>query len=148
MNSPTNLKPLAWIRSGDCIICTSHAPDTHGYPCMRRNGGKYRRIARWILLKRHGDLPPSTVSRHTCGNRICIRPDHVIKGSVGDNNRDTVKHGRNCGETGSAAKLTNEDVLLIRRLANDIPIITLAAMLKMRVSYVSDIVHRRYWKNI
>ncbi len=146
MNSPTNLKPLSWMRSGDCIICTSHAPDTHGYPCMRRNGGKYRRIARWILLKRHGDLPPSIVTRHTCGNRKCISPNHIVKGSVADNNRDTVEHGRNCGETASGAKLTEADVILIRSLP--FPIVTIAKMFCMKPSYISDIIHRRYWKHI
>lgn len=39
-------------------------------------------------------IAPKTVVRHTCDMKLCINPAHLIRGSVMDNNRDTVKRGR------------------------------------------------------
>lgn len=33
--------------------------------------------------------------RHRCGNPKCVNPDHLMDGTKGDNNRDTVLQGRN-----------------------------------------------------
>ena len=85
-------KPIAWIKDGDCMICTSHRPDTAGYPCIRRNG-KSGRIGRLILRRKHGKLG-KLVMRHTCDNRMCISPAHIIIGTRMDNIRDMIERGR------------------------------------------------------
>ncbi len=44
-----------------------------------------------------GDIPAGMVVRHCCPggeNRACVNPDHLILGSKGDNNRDTVLRGK------------------------------------------------------
>lgn len=99
-------KVLAWIRDGECIRCTSHRIDSTGYPRMVRHG-KLKSIARWILTRRHGDIPTGMLARHTCDNRWCIRPDHIIIGTKADNMNDRK-------ERGSLGKLTRDQVLQIR----------------------------------
>lgn len=115
MNSKA--RPLTWIREGECIRCTSHALD-NGYPNMWRSG-KRRKIARLILIRRIGAIPSSIVSRHTCDNRWCIRPDHIIGGTRADNNKDRAERAgysstARKGEDVSNSKLTSIQVLQIR----------------------------------
>lgn len=117
-------KPMAWVRDGDCMICTSHACSGSGYPRIYR--GKQRwNISRLILFKRHQGNIEGMVARHTCDRRNCINPGHIVIGTVGDNNRDTVAHGRQrfggtvrdlAGKTKPWAKLTEAQVVEIRAL--------------------------------
>jgi len=149
--SPTNLKPLAWRYEGACIICTSHKADTDGYPSMRRQGGKYRKIARWILLRRHGaGLPRTIVSRHTCDNRACINPDHIVAGTVAENNQDAFNRKRHAfGERQWKAKLTEKDVLSIRLLYKcGIPQPSIATKFGIAKGTVSNIVTGKKWKHV
>jgi hypothetical protein len=141
-------KNLAWIREGDCIRCTSHALDNRGYPRMRR-GGNPIRIARWILIRRHGYIPTGMVSRHTCDNTWCIRPDHIIIGTQSDNIRDRVERCRSAdqrGENGSNSKLTSLQVLEIREatgVAREI-----ATKFGTSIGNVYQIRHGTRWKHI
>lgn len=55
---------------------------------------------------------------HHCDNRRCIRPSHLFLGTCQDNMDDCVRKGRigrAKGETNAAAKITENDVLEIRR---------------------------------
>ena len=54
-------------------------------------------VHRISYLLHKGDIPPGMVVRHCCPggeNRACVNPDHLILGSKGDNNRDTVLRGK------------------------------------------------------
>jgi hypothetical protein len=63
----------------------------------------------------HPDEPEPPVVRHSCDNPPCCNPDHLLGGTVADNNRDRVEHGRNIhGESCHLAKLTAVDVNDIR----------------------------------
>lgn len=54
---------------------------------------------------------------HMCDNRKCINPDHLRAGTHADNCSDKVSKNRQArGEKIGNAKLTTEDILLIRRL--------------------------------
>lgn len=109
-------KPIAWVREGSCIRCTSHALRC-GYPIMKRNG-ECRTIARFILMKRIGGIPNGIVARHSCDNNWCIRPDHIVPGTHSDNIRDRNERGRTArGEKSGNAKLTNLQVQQIREAA-------------------------------
>jgi hypothetical protein len=98
------------------MISTSHALNTSGYPYLERNG-RLSSIARHILYHRCGyDLLPKIIC-HTCDNRACINPDHIILGTHTDNNRNMVERERQArGEQIGTAKLTASDVLAIRAL--------------------------------
>ena len=68
-------------------------------PCSRTHA---MRMARRVLVAKIGrDLRPGEVTRHLCGNAICRNKRHLTVGTQGDNNRDTVRHGRHL-----AGKLT------------------------------------------
>ena len=57
------------------------------------------------------------IVRHTCDNRRCINPKHLVLGTHKDNSQDMVQRGRqvkHCGEVHAMAKLTNEQAQFIR----------------------------------
>lgn len=114
------LKPIAWVRDGECIRCTSHAINpTTGYVICKR-GPKYGSLPRHILIRRHGPLPRSIVTRHTCDNKWCINPAHLIAGTYADNYHDCVSRGRwriRIGAEHGSAKLSEKDALFIKRSA-------------------------------
>lgn len=63
----------------------------------------------------NGPIPEGEVVRHTCDNRGCVRPDHLIAGSHGDNMQDMKDRGRSCQAVRhGATKLTIDDVNEIR----------------------------------
>lgn len=74
----------------------------------------------------HGAIPEGKWVLHKCDNRICVRPSHLYLGTVLENNRDTIKRGRQVpaqniasrpikkGENHYAAKLTAAAVIAIR----------------------------------
>jgi hypothetical protein len=67
----------------------------------------------------HGSIPDGMCLLHTCDNPRCVNPAHLIPGTKADNNRDKVAKHRSSslpGESNPAAKLTNEDVIEIRKL--------------------------------
>ena len=97
-------KPLQWAKRGECIVCISHQVDTAGYPVIRRKG-KFGRIGRLMLRRKYGKLG-KLVMRHTCDNRNCISPAHIIIGTRTDNMRDMISRGRK--RLGRSAKLSLE----------------------------------------
>lgn len=65
------------VKQGDCLIWTG----------ARRTGGRYGRIAidgerfgahRIAYECKHGYLPEHLHIHHTCGNNLCINPDHLV----------------------------------------------------------------------
>ena len=111
---------LAWKFQGACIRSTSHRPDkTTGYVRLTRwqSGRRINlKVPRLILQRRLGHAPD--VARHTCDNPWCINPEHILNGSVTDNNRDKASRGRAHRPVGVAngmAKLTETQVKEIRK---------------------------------
>lgn len=144
----TSKKNLTWIREGECIRCTSHVLDNGGYPRIRM-GGKPTRIARLILIRRMGDIPSDVVSRHTCDNTWCIRPDHIISGTQAENNTDRKERGRSKGQRGEdshRAKLTSLQVLQIRESKERHS--QIASRFGITTKYVSLLKHRGRWSHI
>jgi hypothetical protein len=114
-----NIKPIAWIRDGECIRCTSHSTDGDGYPHTHRNG-KLLTVARQIVLRRFHVPPTGIVARHTCDHTWCINPAHLLSGSQYDNITDMDSRGRRKPRKGTdhgRSKLTDDDVRHIRSSA-------------------------------
>ena len=85
-----------------------------------------------------GPIERKDVIRHTCDNRRCVNPAHLLRGTQSDNMRDMMVRGRapfqknpelykdlgrrtgltQRGENHARAKLSNEDVRIIRYLAS------------------------------
>lgn len=109
-------RKLGWHRDGECIICTSHCVKNDGYPIVRRNG-KTLTWARLILFRRYGNQPTDVHCRHTCDNRLCVNPNHLIPGRNEDNVRDRCERGRTAlADKHFQTKLNPDKVRNIRRL--------------------------------
>lgn len=64
----------------------------------------------------HGEIPSGQVVRHTCDNRKCVNPRHLVIGSHAQNVQDAVDRQRNIrGERVPSHKLSADDVREIRR---------------------------------
>ncbi len=59
-------------------------------PLRRRNEYVHRTAYR----EAHGEIPKGAVVRHTCDNRWCVNPDHLLVGSYADNTRDMYERNR------------------------------------------------------
>lgn len=102
------------VSESGCHICTSHRKDRDGYPIISVNQ-KDCRLSRHTWAQNYGPIPTGSVIRHTCDERACINPSHLILGTQADNMRDKVLRGRTIiGERHPNAKLTIAAVLFIR----------------------------------
>ena len=79
---------------------------------------------------------------HTCDNPPCVNPGHLFVGTPHDNVKDKVQKRRHTfGENHPNAKLTNTDVLEIRKLASDgVWQADLARMYNVNQGHISTIV--------
>jgi hypothetical protein len=67
-----------------------------------------------MLKLKTKELGFETKTRHTCDNRICVNPNHVIAGSAKDNSADMIERNRqSCGEKHHSAKLSEADAIKI-----------------------------------
>ena len=56
-----------------------------------------------------GEIPDGMIVRHTCDNRLCCNPRHLLAGTHQDNVDDMVERGRQSrGEKNANAKITAE----------------------------------------
>lgn len=62
-------------------------PGTHGYGAIRV-GDRVMTTARATYLAFNGELERGEVPRHTCDVKLCVRPDHLIRGTNADNADD------------------------------------------------------------
>jgi len=68
----------------------------------------------WIIAYRQ--VPEGMCVLHSCDTPHCVNPDHLFLGANHDNTLDMLaKHRQSCGEARYNAKLTETDVLEIRK---------------------------------
>ncbi len=128
----------------------------YGWLSYQGKPGTAHRIA-YTLAK--GVIPEGLVVRHTCDNRPCCNPDHLLVGTVADNNRDMWERKRGktpltedqTGERNLSAKLTALQVSEIRRrysARKTIPttIVALANEYHVSRSLVHKIVTHQIWR--
>ena len=88
---------------------------------------------------------------HSCDNRCCINPDHLFLGTQKDNMDDMTNKGRDrrTGEQNGSSKLTEKQVLRIRKLhKKGFLQKTLAKQFSVDKSSIGFIVNRKTWKHI
>lgn len=107
-------------------------------------------------------IPDGLCVLHRCDNPSCIRPDHLFLGTNSDNSNDKVSKGRQAsgqvvrkdhehlvGEGVKNSKLTAELVREIRaRAASGESQASIARLLKISDTHISDVVRRRSWRHI
>ncbi len=148
----SRFKPIEWRMEGNCIRCTSHSLDACGYTQYHRGG--WHRLCRAILARRFPlrKIPNGIVTRHTCDNRWCIRPDHLTSGTAGDNVRDARDRGRlnpPRGERCHLAKLDSSKVMKIIALySTGMKQLEIALRFGISQSGVSRIINRNRWSHL
>ena len=106
------------------------------------------------FLKNNID-PADKIVLHNCDNTSCVNPNHLSLGTHKDNTNDMMSKGRGRqnflnGELHKMSKLSNEDVVNIRKLYS----ITKLTQKQIGESYgidgshVSLIVNKKAWKHI
>lgn len=107
----------------------------------------------------HGGLADNVVVRHTCDNRPCINPEHLVVGTTADNNGDTLERWGGAvawgswttqrGEAHNSAKLTEDKVRSIRaRYAAGERQVDLAREFGLSTPNVWYVISRKTWKHV
>lgn len=74
-------------------------------------------LHRWVFAQVNGYYPP--VVMHSCDNRRCINPEHLMAGDTNLNTQDKVRKNRQArGSTHGAAILDAKAVMRVMRLRN------------------------------
>lgn len=135
-----------------CIL-TSRKADNSGYARIRYHGKRYQ-VHRLAYATANGLDPDKMVGvvMHSCDNRLCVNPKHLTLGTQQQNVLDMVRKGRGNPQKGEArplAKLTIEDVRLIRELYVERCRINGGAALGRKFgvtqSVISTIVNNKAW---
>ena len=143
--------PRANRAENGCLEWIKKIPKTHWYPrigYLRKQVGAHR--ISWMLTM--GDIPKGMCVCHKCDNPICIDPNHLFLGTMADNTRDMIKKGRRVfgkhhkGEDSTSAKLTNKQVMEIRR--SNLSYTKLAKKYRIARGYIFHIKHRLTWNHI
>lgn len=133
----------------DCIK-TTYETSVGGYGRLRVNGKKVLHH-RLVYCLAHGIALAAIEGlhvMHTCDNPSCVNPAHLKLGTHADNMRDKAVKGRAKGELAGRAKLTEAEVLMLRKLAPLIQYKVLAEQFNISVPTVKDIVARKIWRHI
>lgn len=142
--------PIAWTRVWDCFICTSHKKGSGngiGYPSISIGGRKKMGIHRLILTRRMGKLPRSIVAMHSCDNKFCIRPDHIVPGTISRNIKDAAERGlMPRGEKSGQSKLREDQVRQI--LSSSESNSKLATLFRVTSGAIGCIKRRETWRHI
>lgn len=144
----------AFVSDGDSADCWEWQGyrDRHGYGLFVIRGINHRahRIA-WVLA--NGPVAASEVVCHRCDNPSCVNIAHLFVGRATDNVADCVAKGRarggsSLGELNPASKLTETDVVEIRRrvAAGELQCVV-AKEFGVSKSAVADIHHNRSWRH-
>jgi len=131
-------------------------------------GGKNYRVHRLSYFLHTGKEPGKLCVLHHCDNRICVNPDHLWLGTDADNTKDRDIKGRNNqpsgdrngsrlhpeklkrGEKHPGAKITDDDVRIIRRLrqTTNITLQQLASQFGICRTAVTLIIKRKNWRHV
>lgn len=107
-------------------------------------------IMRFVYEQKYGLIPKGMVIRHTCDNPACINIDHLLMGTLAENNKDRHVRGRdarNNGIVNGNSKLNESQVREI--LSNPhIPLATFAKKFNVNKTTISDIRNRNTWPHI
>ncbi len=128
-----------------------------GYGRFKVGPSKTRKLThRFAYELAYGPIPTgahhgTTCVCHKCDNRLCCNPSHLFLGTMADNHRDRdAKERQPRGETNGWHKLTEEDVLAIRKeyIPGVVTQTELARKFGVVTSCISTIVRRVGWKHV
>ena len=102
------------VDQNGCWNVTSHFKEPQGYHVVTFRGYRTRahRLA-YMITKGNGEIPKGFIVRHSCDNRSCINPDHLLLGTKQDNMNDMVNRKRSNhwqDRKGKRSKLSHKEV--------------------------------------
>lgn len=147
-------------RAAGCWNWMGHkSPDGYGVIC-----GMGETRAHRLSLRLHGvTIPPGLIVMHLCDNRACVNPEHLRIGTHAENIQDRDAKGRTAtgdrngsrryprkGSKNPTAKLTEADVVEIRRLRaeTDESLSSIGKRYGVTNQVISSIEHRRSWRHV
>lgn len=123
-----------------------------GYGCLRGPTNRSMAAHRLSFQLAVGTIPTGMFVCHKCDNRLCVNPDHLFLGTHADNMADMRRKGRSSngggrqGELHHKAKLTDDDVRMIRRDPRGPA--PLGRLLGVSGSAITDIRKGRAWRHV
>jgi hypothetical protein len=141
-----------------CWVWTSHT-SKNGYGRFYNgqrpeNGQRQMRAHRWSFEQAYGCRlkDDNDMVLHKCDNKLCVRPDHLFRGSQADNMRDRSNKGRQPrGITHPCVRLTEDQVHYIRtkkRRKGPETLKQLAARFGVTLSAIMHIRQGHSWKHL
>jgi len=140
-------------RTATCWLWTGPLKEgRYGSFYFKGKGDRAHRVS-WIIA--WGDIPKGICVLHKCDNTLCVNPEHLFLGTQLDNIKDRDNKGR-CnpgvsfqkGSKHKNAKLTEESILEIRKLASSYTQKDLAKKFSVSIATVNFIVNRKTWTHI
>jgi hypothetical protein len=137
------------LDDGSCWNWTG-GQDGKGYGVLRVSSNLVKRTHIVAYELKNGKVPKGKILRHTCDNRRCCNPSHLIPGTLEDNVADRQARGRQAnGDKIHTTRLNIGDVVEIRRMATEgVRHTIIAAKFKLQSQYAKAIIERKYWKHI
>ena len=104
-------------------------------------------------LAHYGIDPLDLCVMHDCDNPTCFNPEHLILGTKAENNHDRNAKNRQARQKGvvhGMAKLTETQVLEIRKMARDTSLIhsDIGDIFGVTQTMVSNIVRGKNWSHL
>lgn len=117
--------------------------------------GRFHLDRKWIAAHRlsyeivNGPIGDGMVVRHSCHNRLCCNPNHLLQGTSKDNAQDALSAGRfSKGTINGNSKLNEEIVDYIRRNPDRLKGRDLASKLGISPATVSGVKNGRVWRHV
>lgn len=125
--------------------------NTSGYGNILKRTYGYSIAHRFSYFLHYGEFNSNLHVLHICDTPCCVNPNHLFLGTNNDNVRDRYNKGRSArGETHHKSKITNDDVLEIRKLFASGKFLKaqLALLYGLTSQSITGIVNRKTWRHV
>lgn len=131
-----------------CMLWTA-AISYDGYGLFSVNRSS-RRAHRLALIYFQGQPDDQSLdAAHSCRNRNCVAPAHLRWATRHENLLDRVSDGTdNAGSRHGMAKMDEQKVAELRRLAGEHSYPVLSQMFGISIGQISEIVNRKQWTHV